>query len=582
MEIREGSPDIVYQGVHAYENPEGPQASVGFGTEESTQLLYADKFLKPAMFNSMNITFANLLASNPNKNKNKNKYAILVRGADENAFNNSIIAMEKQLRKDGFPNDKIIKVESSSLVRKVDVINAFNKIVNKIKTDKTTNPEFLFYYVGHGNNSHCMVFDNKKKYKVGELEERKKKGLADTMDYGGGKGRTLIKFDGSIETDHLAGNLMRIPSKNITVIIDSCKCGIAIKALSGVGLKGIILTATDDNGKMLYWYLGRTDYTGYLLDGLKKKDNKGSFWWAHEHAVYKAERYWRYKDPNPKKKELKGEYRMNISVKGIVVDKNSKKPIQGATIIISGVRVPRVPATQKKTLHSDITDRSGKYDKKLPWWGIFTFKVSAQGYKTSQCTLGMDSSVFSYNFELERLPLFEDDFNNSGSGWSASKNVERKKTYKSGKYSITVMKPNWQFISWAPRKSFPADFEVKVDARQVAGPTGKYGIIWGKDGDNCYVFTISSDGRYRLQERVKDVLQKNPVSWTKSPTIKRGTDSNQLKVNVIGNSITLIVNDTVLTTVKGSSFGPGKIGLVGGSFDDTGVEVQFDNLIIYD
>jgi len=145
-----------------------------------------------------------------------------------------------------------------------------------------------------------------------------------------------------------------------------------------------------------------------------------------------------------------------------------------------------------------------------------------------------------------------------------------------------VKKPNWQFFSWAPGKSFPVAFEVKVDARQVVGPTGKYGIIWGKDGDNYYVFTISSDGRYRLQKQVNDVWQTNPVSWTNNSAIKRGTSSNQLKVNVIGNSITLIVNDTVLTTVNGSSFGPGKIGLVGGSFDYTGVEVQFDNLMIYD
>jgi hypothetical protein len=181
-------------------------------------------------------------------------------------------------------------------------------------------------------------------------------------------------------------------------------------------------------------------------------------------------------------------------------------------------------------------------------------------------------------------------FNNPKSGWSTSSNNEHEKAYKKGEYSITVKKPNRQFISWAPRKSFPEDFEVKVNASQVGDKTGKYGILWGKDGNNYYVFTISSDGRYRLRKKVNGVWQKkDPVSWTKSPAIKRGTGSNQLKVFAIGNSIpflgnsiTLIVNDTILTTVKGSSFGPGKIGLVGGSFDDTGVEVQFDNLIIYD
>jgi len=190
--------------------------------------------------------------------------------------------------------------------------------------------------------------------------------------------------------------------------------------------------------------------------------------------------------------------------------------------------------------------------------------------------------VSIWDCSKEAKILLQDSFRNSGSGWSISTNDERKKIYKRGKYSITVKKPNWQFISWAPRKSFPADFEVKVDARKIVGPTGKYGIIWGKDGDNYYVFTISSDGRFRLRKQVNDVWQTNLVSWTNSPAIKRGTGSNQLKVIVIGNSITLIANDKVLATVKGSSFGPGKIGLVGGSFDDTDVEVQFDNMIIYD
>ena len=191
---------------------------------------------------------------------------------------------------------------------------------------------------------------------------------------------------------------------------------------------------------------------------------------------------------------------------------------------------------------------------------------------------GMPEYVKDYLNEAKILS--QDSFSNSGSGWSISTNDERKKTYKSGKYSITVKKPNWLFISWAPREPFPADFEVKVDTRQVVGLTGDYGIVWGKDGDNYYIFTISSDGRYRLRKRVNDVWQTNPVSWTNSPAIKRGTGNNQLKVIVIGNSITLIVNDTILTTVKGPSFAPGKIGLVGGSFDDINVEVQFDNLKI--
>ena len=568
LETREGNPDIVYQGVDTYVNPEGPQASVQFIAEGFTQLLYADKLLRSTRSDIRSIGFAHLLKTN---NPNKPKYAILVRGSDERAFNNSIEAMKAQLIKDGFPSKNIIVVDQTYLTKIGDVVKAFDDMVSKIKTDGAKDPEFLFYYVGHGNKGNGMVFDVGKKHQTGTMDERIKKGLADTMNYGG---FTLIKADCSMNTDHLAGNLVRIPAENITVIIDACKSGTAVKALSKVGLKGCILTATNEDRSMLYWYLGRTDYTAYLLDGVKKH---GSFLGGHDHAAYKTARYWFYKDPEPQKKKLKGEYRTEIRVRGKVIDKHSKKPIQGAKILITGTRVP---ATQSLTL-TLATDSFGKYDKKLPWWGIFIFKVSAPGYKISQRTAGLDSSSLSYDFELERLPLFEDDFSDSQSEWHISSNKEREKAYKDGEYSVIVKKPRWLFRSWAPKASFPADFYVEVDARQIAGPTGRYGIIWGKDGDNYYAFTISSDGRYRLQKQVNDVWQKDLVPWTHSSTIKQGTRTNHLKLIVIGSSITLIVNETVLTTVEGSSFGPGKVGLIAGTFDEPNVEVRFDNFKIY-
>jgi hypothetical protein len=246
------------------------------------------------------------------------------------------------------------------------------------KIPRAKDPEFLFYYVGHGNKLNGMVFG-------------KKGQKAEIMNYGT-RGPLIKPDDGTVITDTLAGNLLSIPSKDITVIIDSCKSGTAIEALSNVGLKGQILTATNEDGLALGWRFCRMDYTSYLLDGRKKH---GSFWLGHDHAVYKGKHYWWYKDPEPQKKKLEGKFHRNVIVEGRVTDKESGKAISRATIKIKGTRVQ---GTEEKTC-TTTTDKDGKYRIELPWWGTFNFKVEALGYEPSECKMGMDGGA-SLDFKL--------------------------------------------------------------------------------------------------------------------------------------------------------------------------------------
>ncbi len=354
-EIREDNADIVYQGAQAYANPVAPNLS------------------------AQHVTNLYVLQA---KKSEEHKFAILVRDSPEKRFSNSIEAMKKQLIEDGFSEKNIIVVESYfSAATKQTMLNAFVCMVTRInkymKTPIAKDPEFLFYYVGHSNKLNGMVFG-------------KKGQKAETMNYG--IRGTLIKPDGTVVTDTLAGNLLSIPSKDITVIIDSCKSGTAIEAISNVGLKGQILTATNDDRLALGWRFCRMDYTSYLLDGRKKH---GSFWLGHDHAVYKGKHYWWYKDPEPQKKKLEGKFHSNVIVEGKVTDKESGKAISRATIKIKGTRVQ---GTEEKTC-TTTTDKDGKYRIKLPWWGTFNFKVEAEGYKLSEYKMELDGAAL-IDFEL--------------------------------------------------------------------------------------------------------------------------------------------------------------------------------------
>jgi PKD repeat protein len=180
--------------------------------------------------------------------------------------------------------------------------------------------------------------------------------------------------------------------------------------------------------------------------------------------------------------------------------------------------------------------------------------------------------------------LYQDDFSDSSSGWSIGKSSEHEYAYANGEYSITARKRAWKYWAWAPRASFLlTDFLVEVEANPTSGSSGHYGIIWGKDNDNYYVFRVDATGRYKLSKKKDDVWQTAPVKWTSHSVISQGTGRNRLKVMVRDDSITLMVNDVVLSTVSASSFDKGRIGLYAGTFNtpDTFCNAHFDNFRVY-
>jgi hypothetical protein len=102
-----------------------------------------------------------------------------------------------------------------------------------------------------------------------------------------------------------------------------------------------------------------------------------------------------------------------------------------------------------------------------------------------------------------------------------------------------------------------------------------------KDSNNFLFFTIRSDGQFAVFKRQEgsEYFVGMP-GYQISPVINPGVSTNHLEVECIGDRLTMYVNDQHLITVNDASFQIGDVGLIVGAFDQTPVNVYFDNFTV--
>jgi hypothetical protein len=98
-----------------------------------------------------------------------------------------------------------------------------------------------------------------------------------------------------------------------------------------------------------------------------------------------------------------------------------------------------------------------------------------------------------------------------------------------------------------------ADFDLRAELRAVDGPIDNaYGVIFRvQDNDNdrladdsYYLFTISSDGYYRVT-RVLNGHETVLSNWIPSPLIDQGLDAdNHIRVLATGNTFRFFINES--------------------------------------
>lgn len=187
--------------------------------------------------------------------------------------------------------------------------------------------------------------------------------------------------------------------------------------------------------------------------------------------------------------------------------------------------------------------------------------------------------------------LFQDDFSGRGGGWDSISDFDGTTDYLDGEYRIQVNVDNTDFWSNPNTDKF-SDVIIEVDARRVGGPdVNVFGVQCrhektGSDDNpiyKFYFFVVGSDG-YATIGKV-DTSRGEADAYTYFEYSENNVDikpseTNRIVASCVGNTLTLSVNGSQLLSVQDSSLASGEVGLIAGTFDETGADVRFDNFVV--
>jgi S1-C subfamily serine protease len=186
--------------------------------------------------------------------------------------------------------------------------------------------------------------------------------------------------------------------------------------------------------------------------------------------------------------------------------------------------------------------------------------------------------------EVIKLPkggaiYVQDDFSSQFSGWTYGNDPANQAFYNNGRYQVSVTDQGWVAYGFYTKKDF-SDTLVKVKAHVVTQAKDSfYGLICRyKDEGNFYIFTVSSDGYYSIQNMHGNEFT-SLVPWSFSPVIPKYNDV-EIEASCSGNILTLGINNIPIAQVHDSSHMTGSIGLAGGTFSSSNFAVDFDDIVI--
>jgi hypothetical protein len=179
------------------------------------------------------------------------------------------------------------------------------------------------------------------------------------------------------------------------------------------------------------------------------------------------------------------------------------------------------------------------------------------------------------------LPMLEEDFSDTTSGWPYNIVPEYERFYENGEYHIRV-KAGWAIWAYKVWRGMLTDFTAETDARLISESTQNhyYGLVFRfVDEKNFYAFKITKEGGYYISKYANGI-------WTFLANDKRSDiiskdNVDHLKIECKGSLIKAYANGILVATVTDTTFNMGYVGVFAEATATDG-HAHFDNFKIYD
>ena len=175
--------------------------------------------------------------------------------------------------------------------------------------------------------------------------------------------------------------------------------------------------------------------------------------------------------------------------------------------------------------------------------------------------------------------LYQEQFENNTTGWARISNDNGIMDYDGGGYRILVRQPRLNV--WSTSEKDFGDVRVEADVIKLHGPDeNRMGLICRYQGGDYYFFVISNDGYYAVGKFIGGMtLLLGHSEMQASEAIQAG-NMNHMRADCIGDRLTFYINFTEVASATDTDFPRGDVGLVAGSFTESGVDVLFDNFVV--
>jgi hypothetical protein len=176
--------------------------------------------------------------------------------------------------------------------------------------------------------------------------------------------------------------------------------------------------------------------------------------------------------------------------------------------------------------------------------------------------------------------ILKDDFSNQSSGWTHLKNADYTLEYKNGSYHILVVQPG--DLHTASIGSKYTNVSVEVDAVETKGPDdGTIGVSCrvGANG-SMYTFEYDQSGNYSIYKYDADGYYESLDYGTLDTNTVVQNGTNHIKGVCDGDTLTLILNNQVLSQVQDSDYSKGGVGLIVTSGSDGNMDVLFSHFLV--